>query len=1170
MSNPSTSIGSKELSAKLQKSTIEVIKSSNSLPKIGDGFELYASYPDYAEFLSQQKLRILSSMRKLVSNASCGVKIPQSGLEDMEKVIYANDLLVERAATSMEQHNASLTKQFLETRALKSGAEVVPGSTIATEPPIDAEGQGPYPSQKDNGGKYAPLGKMGSSAGVCGYSPAVVDKPQVRFLSSKVNTDEAFIHKPHYKHNALKQPNKMAHLKIIDEQQEGQQTKWSNDEEQSEHPYQHELDCFAVPSYQLDVPENVQSFLSVEQTPLVVVDSKEKLEKLIKELNSVKEFAVDLEHHDYRSFLGLTCLVQISTRTTDYIIDPFAVWKDMWRLNEPFTNPKILKVFHGCNLDLLWLQKNFGVYTVNICDTYIFLKSLDSAEKFSLKDLVKQECGVNLSKGMQKCDWRERPLSDKHLLYARLDTHYLLYCYDKLRIQLSKQNASALSLAFEECNKMSYMLFQQPRFDQNGHLELVKSSRQPFNNQQLEALRLLYKWRDSTARTQDESVHYVLQKHMMLRIAEALPRDVNQILSCCSPVPPLVNHDAATILTRKLPLQLASTSEPEFNESISKSKDIDEENRITDRKAKTDYSFDCSRYKASEDIPSLEDRLEQLENPKFAKAKDENSSAIKAIQLIDDYDENLEKDAKKSQRNKLKVSVISKSMLVYIFTHAIISPFSAFYSAYMISSWLRGIEVKFTPINFATFITLVPLAYVAVSPIPVLFLTVDSSIVFMTQTVLSEDATNLLPNCFTTACFLIKYQSMFQLAPKLAFGSLNAITSVYFFYLLHKEKALNIKNRVVKVTLLMEIAFTIIPAFISKVQNVPMKTEEGLQLIQHWTDQAIGVFMAAVANERLKTKPRHVVDEFGACSSSAKTIPMHAKCVYRLLKDQITGRRFLKKKKTVWPSSTRLRKYNSKKAMHMSERRSGKMSWIGGLHVKKYTDQNYRAKRNVVSTRKDYQLKSPNDGRMTPLGSVAHMLIKAVLASKNKTQTKPWQETVQKLRESNLKRKSIKKKLEEDSIENMEQFAFRGMKSRGMVGEDLNEIIEDLIRLKDFLTKKRSQKSKEPSTRLMNLLREGFKLGYTISGKNASNFDNKNLKIASPRFLSVVPENEDNKDNELDFLSPSLFSLHNQGKGLENLTSLPSLVKGFSSKDQQAWLDLIMEAAGVVEEAEKN
>lgn len=50
------------------------------------------------------------------------------------------------------------------------------------------------------------------------------------------------------------------------------------------------------------------------------------------------------QHHDYRSFLGLTCLMQISTRTTDYIIDPFPVWGKMGILNEPFTDPKILKV----------------------------------------------------------------------------------------------------------------------------------------------------------------------------------------------------------------------------------------------------------------------------------------------------------------------------------------------------------------------------------------------------------------------------------------------------------------------------------------------------------------------------------------------------------------------------------------------------------------------------------------------------------------------------------------------------------------------------------------------------------------------------------------------------------------------------------------------------------
>lgn len=90
----------------------------------------------------------------------------------------------------------------------------------------------------------------------------------------------------------------------------------------------------------------------------------------------------------------------------------------------------------------------------------------------------------------------------------------------------------------------------------------------------------------------------------------------------------------------------------------------------------------------------------------------------------------------------------------------------------------------------------------------------------------------------------------------------------------------------------------------------------------------------------------------------------------------------------------------------------------------------------------------------------------------------------------------------------------------------------------------------------------------------------------SPRFLSVVPEEEEYKNEtvtfhffcgflgdsdrfKMEFLSPSLFSLHNKGKGIESLTSLPQLMKGFTGQDQQKWMDLIMEAAGVVDQADK-
>jgi len=41
----------------------------------------------------------------------------------------------------------------------------------------------------------------------------------------------------------------------------------------------------------------------------------------------------------------------------------------MGRLNVVFSDPKILKVFHGADMDVVWLQRDFGVYVVNMFDT---------------------------------------------------------------------------------------------------------------------------------------------------------------------------------------------------------------------------------------------------------------------------------------------------------------------------------------------------------------------------------------------------------------------------------------------------------------------------------------------------------------------------------------------------------------------------------------------------------------------------------------------------------------------------------------------------------------------------------------------------------------------------------------------------------------------------------
>lgn len=201
--------------------------------------------------------------------------------------------------------------------------------------------------------------------------------------------------------------------------------------------------------------------IALEDTPLVLVVTPDELDSMIFELRGLKEIAVDVEHHSYRTFLGLSCVIQISTREKDYVIDALTLWRELEALNEIFTNPKVLKVFHGSACDIEWLQRDFGVYVVGLFDTYLAMKQLNFVQ-FSLQHLLAHFCSIHLDKTFQLADWRLRLLNDLQLFrsriemysciefplffyrplpkemieYARKDTHFLLFIHDLLKNKL--------------------------------------------------------------------------------------------------------------------------------------------------------------------------------------------------------------------------------------------------------------------------------------------------------------------------------------------------------------------------------------------------------------------------------------------------------------------------------------------------------------------------------------------------------------------------------------------------------------------------------------------------------------------------------------------------------------------------------------------------------------
>eukprot|EP00775_Hariotina_reticulata_P003770 gene3770-4029_t len=134
---------------------------------------------------------------------------------------------------------------------------------------------------------------------------------------------------------------------------------------------------------------------------------------MLSELQDVAVIALDTEHNAHRSYLGVTCLLQLSTG--------------------------VLKVVHGGANDVLWLQRDAHLYLVNLFDTEKAAQVLGRQER-SLASLLRYYCGVAQDKTFQTADWRIRPLPVLLQRYAQADVHWLIYLAARLVAELQARS----------------------------------------------------------------------------------------------------------------------------------------------------------------------------------------------------------------------------------------------------------------------------------------------------------------------------------------------------------------------------------------------------------------------------------------------------------------------------------------------------------------------------------------------------------------------------------------------------------------------------------------------------------------------------------------------------------------------------------------------------------
>ena len=330
------------------------------------------------------------------------------------------------------------------------------------------------------------------------------------------------------------------------------------------HPYETEIKSFEFRPWQLKASKPEGDILIPSSLEATWVDTVPELEKLSQTLESVQEVAIDLEHHSYRSFAGLLCLMQISIRGIkgemhNYLIDVFPLWKHINPLLAPmFANPDIVKVMHGADSDVQWLQRDFGIYIVNLFDTGRAARALGLSSA-SLAFALSKYAGVQADKTHQLSDWRQRPLPDAMRQYAISDTHYLLDICDRMKWDLKKHKEASIEDVLDTSKKICLIRYAKEPFNPEGFRSLTKqraSGRQKteLNSRQEQVLEKLWDWRDQTARSCDDSPAYVCSNAVLLRISLSCPTTVTGLQTLLNPIPPLVLQfaTAVTQIVRKV------------------------------------------------------------------------------------------------------------------------------------------------------------------------------------------------------------------------------------------------------------------------------------------------------------------------------------------------------------------------------------------------------------------------------------------------------------------------------------------------------------------------------------------------------------------------------------------------------------------------------------------
>jgi ribonuclease D len=262
----------------------------------------------------------------------------------------------------------------------------------------------------------------------------------------------------------------------------------------------------------------IPSSLDIRHSSLArgLIRTSEQLNELISHLDRHDRVAVDTEADSLHCYREKLCLLQVSLREGDFLVDPL-VENDLMPLADTLARKEI--VLHGADYDLRLLRRALNFQPARLFDTVIAARLLGVRE-FSYAALVERYFGVQLAKGSQKANWALRPLSPKMEEYARNDTHYLLPLAEKLEKQLIERDRFGW---FQESSERAIVSAAIDRERDAEEAWRIRGSGL-IRGREAAILRALWHWRDREAERFDRPSFHVLRNDQLIETVRAASR----------------------------------------------------------------------------------------------------------------------------------------------------------------------------------------------------------------------------------------------------------------------------------------------------------------------------------------------------------------------------------------------------------------------------------------------------------------------------------------------------------------------------------------------------------------------------------------------------------------------------------------------------------------------